>query len=104
MSLGLGRRTELWSDAYLPWAPGNPSLTDRLWEASGSPFSTVGSLGGTLGTSFSFHPSFHHQPHNPHWDHGLTRCRDCKDGALFTLEVLVCEAGLGIAGCSCSTL
>lgn len=35
---------------------------------------------------------------------GLTRCRDCNDGALFTLGVLVCEAGPGAGGCSCSTL
>lgn len=35
---------------------------------------------------------------------GLTRCRDCNDGALFTLGVLVCEAGPGAGCCSCSTL
>lgn len=45
------------------------------------------------------------RPH--HWGHtlssrapGLTRC--CNDGALFTVEVLVC--GASAEGCSCSTL
>lgn len=35
---------------------------------------------------------------------GLTRCRYCNDGALFTLGVLVCEAEPGSGDCSCSTL
>lgn len=35
---------------------------------------------------------------------GLTRCRYCNDGALFTLGVLLCEAEPGSGGCSCSTL
>lgn len=34
----------------------------------------------------------------------LTGCRDCNDGALFTLGLLVWEAGPGAGGCSCSTL
>lgn len=48
----------------------------------------------------------HHRCHSPlGWGpSGLTRCRDCNDGAFFALGVLVCDAGPGVGDCSCSTL
>ena len=78
-------------------------------DARSIPFPTPGSSGAPPALPFStFHLSGgYHPPALTYPSAGplvLTRCRDCKDGALFTLGVSVCEAGPGAGGCSCSTL
>ena len=101
-----GSRVEEQNCGVLPTRPGSPRRTVASL-----------SLPVVLGRHpqhfppLSSHLPFQWQLHH-HWCHsplgwgpsGLTRCRDCNDGAFFTLGVLVCDARPGVGDCSCSTL
>lgn len=91
-----------------PWCPGEARSHGST---VGSPVASPSPPGLPEVASSALHSSCHLPLHGQlmsptFWlvPFRLTRCRDCNDGALFTLGVLVCDAGPGAGARSCSTL